>query len=234
MQSHHFFVQPILSQHNDLTTLVQPSHNLKVWAYDDRDVHVDTTPSTSKSSTSARASTMEKAREGAVPLRLLASSAFGGWLRQEAYREYLDPVTGETARHCRLQLAPAVTTPFTAGGEGEGVEGREGVGEGSVDMLSSIKASPPSSSATTTTTTTTTTPDTTTAIPDSADAVSGAWSWPGPDSVSPSTGLSAEADLVASCGVGPYPCASSLQRKRAQVIPLSVINIYTRSTPHYF
>ena len=173
-----------------------------------------------------------------MPLRLLASSAFGGWLRQEAYREYLDPVSGETARHCRLQLSPAVTTPFsTAGGDGvgegagvegregvgegvEGVEGREGVGEGAFEMVPPYEASPtPPSPTTTTGTVAGTTAGTGTGAPDSADSASGKWSWPGPVSVSPSTGLSAEAELVSSCGLGPYPSASSLQRKRAQVTP---------------
>ena len=170
-----------------------------------------------------------------MPLRLLASSAFGGWLRQEAYREYLDPVTGETARHCRLQLAPVASAPFTSGGGEVGVEveerGQEGVEEGAFDMASQSEVSPspspsPSPSQTTTNTNTTPagttapTPAGTTSVPDTADSGSGRWSWPGPVSVSPSTGLSAEAELVASCGLGPYPCASSLQRKRAQVTPL--------------
>ncbi len=34
--------------------------------------------------------------QGPIPMRLMASSAMGGWLTREVYREYLDPVTG----HC--------------------------------------------------------------------------------------------------------------------------------------
>ena len=37
-----------------------------------------------------------------VPIRLIASSSTGGWLTREAYREYLDPVTGQTQQYCTL------------------------------------------------------------------------------------------------------------------------------------
>ena len=37
---------------------------------------------------------------GPIPVRLMASSAMGGWLTREAYREYLDPVTGQATRFC--------------------------------------------------------------------------------------------------------------------------------------
>ncbi len=37
-----------------------------------------------------------------VPVRLIASSSTGGWLTREAYREYLDPVTGQTLNYCAL------------------------------------------------------------------------------------------------------------------------------------
>jgi len=40
--------------------------------------------------------------EGFIPVRLIASSSTGGWLTREAYREYLDPVTGQTEQYCRL------------------------------------------------------------------------------------------------------------------------------------
>eukprot|EP00597_Dinobryon_sp_UTEXLB2267_P000919 CAMPEP_0170061150 /NCGR_PEP_ID=MMETSP0019_2-20121128/2827_1 /TAXON_ID=98059 /ORGANISM="Dinobryon sp., Strain UTEXLB2267" /LENGTH=2072 /DNA_ID=CAMNT_0010266911 /DNA_START=9 /DNA_END=6227 /DNA_ORIENTATION=+ len=39
---------------------------------------------------------------GFVPVRLIASSSTGGWLTREAYKEYLDPVTGQTQRYCNL------------------------------------------------------------------------------------------------------------------------------------
>ena len=41
-------------------------------------------------------------KEGLVPIRLIASSSTGGWLTREAYREYLDPVTGQTRQYCTL------------------------------------------------------------------------------------------------------------------------------------
>jgi acetyl-CoA carboxylase/biotin carboxylase 1 len=37
-----------------------------------------------------------------IPVRLIASSSTGGWLTREAYREYLDPVTGQTVQYCSL------------------------------------------------------------------------------------------------------------------------------------
>lgn len=37
-----------------------------------------------------------------APIRLIASSSTGGWLTREAYREYLDPVTGQTTQYCTL------------------------------------------------------------------------------------------------------------------------------------
>jgi acetyl-CoA carboxylase/biotin carboxylase 1 len=40
--------------------------------------------------------------QGPVPVRLMASSATGGWLTREVYREYLDPVTGQTQQYCTL------------------------------------------------------------------------------------------------------------------------------------
>ena len=38
-----------------------------------------------------------------IPVRLIASSSTGGWLTREAYREYLDPVTGQTMQYCSLK-----------------------------------------------------------------------------------------------------------------------------------
>jgi acetyl-CoA carboxylase/biotin carboxylase 1 len=38
----------------------------------------------------------------AVPVRLIASSFTGGWLTREAYREYLDPITGQSQQYCTL------------------------------------------------------------------------------------------------------------------------------------
>ena len=38
-----------------------------------------------------------------IPVRLIASSSTGGWLTREAYREYLDPVTGQTMQYCTLK-----------------------------------------------------------------------------------------------------------------------------------
>ena len=37
-----------------------------------------------------------------IPVRLIASSSTGGWLTREAYREYLDPITGQTTQYCTL------------------------------------------------------------------------------------------------------------------------------------
>ena len=37
-----------------------------------------------------------------LPIRLIASSSTGGWLTREAYREYLDPITGQTLQYCTL------------------------------------------------------------------------------------------------------------------------------------
>lgn len=45
----------------------------------------------------------DKDEGGAVPVRLLASSFTGGWLTREAYREYLDPVTGQAVQYCTLK-----------------------------------------------------------------------------------------------------------------------------------
>lgn len=41
-------------------------------------------------------------KEGSVPIRLMASSSGGGWLTRSAYREYLDPITGQTLQYCSL------------------------------------------------------------------------------------------------------------------------------------
>ena len=41
--------------------------------------------------------------EELIPVRLIASSSTGGWLTREAYREYLDPVTGQTTQFCTLR-----------------------------------------------------------------------------------------------------------------------------------
>merc|ERR1711871_684976 len=44
-----------------------------------------------------------KDEEGTIiPIRLIASSSTGGWLTREAYREYLDPITGQTTQYCSL------------------------------------------------------------------------------------------------------------------------------------
>ena len=37
-----------------------------------------------------------------IPIRLIASSSTGGWLTREAYREVLDPVSGQTLMFCTL------------------------------------------------------------------------------------------------------------------------------------
>jgi len=37
-----------------------------------------------------------------VPVRLIASSSTGGWLTREAYREYLNPATGQAEQYCRI------------------------------------------------------------------------------------------------------------------------------------
>jgi acetyl-CoA carboxylase / biotin carboxylase 1 len=37
-----------------------------------------------------------------VPVRLIASSSAGGWLTREAYRETLDPITGQTINYCTM------------------------------------------------------------------------------------------------------------------------------------
>eukprot|EP01041_Mallomonas_annulata_P006607 gene6607-13373_t len=39
---------------------------------------------------------------GVVPIRLVASSSSGGWLTREAYREYVDPVSGLVERMCTI------------------------------------------------------------------------------------------------------------------------------------
>lgn len=44
----------------------------------------------------------KKGAEEYIPVRLIASSSTGGWLTREAYREYLDPVTGQTEQYCSL------------------------------------------------------------------------------------------------------------------------------------
>jgi acetyl-CoA carboxylase/biotin carboxylase 1 len=41
-------------------------------------------------------------KDGAIPIRLMASSFSGGWLSRQAYREYLDPITGQTTQYCSL------------------------------------------------------------------------------------------------------------------------------------
>jgi acetyl-CoA carboxylase/biotin carboxylase 1 len=41
-------------------------------------------------------------QQGEVPIRLIASSSTGGWLKRESYREYLDPVTGQTQQYCTI------------------------------------------------------------------------------------------------------------------------------------
>lgn len=46
--------------------------------------------------------TAKKGAEEYIPVRLIASSSTGGWLTREAYREYLDPVTGQTEQYCSL------------------------------------------------------------------------------------------------------------------------------------
>ena len=38
-----------------------------------------------------------------IPVRLIASSSTGGWLTRESYREFLDPVTGQTTQFCTLK-----------------------------------------------------------------------------------------------------------------------------------
>jgi len=43
-----------------------------------------------------------KGADDFVPVRLIASSSTGGWLTREAYREYLDPITGQTEQYCSL------------------------------------------------------------------------------------------------------------------------------------
>jgi acetyl-CoA carboxylase/biotin carboxylase 1 len=44
----------------------------------------------------------KKGNEESIPVRLIASSSTGGWLTREAYREYLDPVTGQAEQYCSL------------------------------------------------------------------------------------------------------------------------------------
>lgn len=39
---------------------------------------------------------------GPIPVRLIASSSNGGWLTREAYREYLDPITGQSINYCTM------------------------------------------------------------------------------------------------------------------------------------
>lgn len=39
---------------------------------------------------------------GPIPLRMMATSTLGGWLTREVYREYLDPITGQTLQFCAL------------------------------------------------------------------------------------------------------------------------------------
>eukprot|EP00747_Dinoflagellata_sp_TGD_P161535 gnl/TRDRNA2_/TRDRNA2_178099_c0_seq2.p1 gnl/TRDRNA2_/TRDRNA2_178099_c0~~gnl/TRDRNA2_/TRDRNA2_178099_c0_seq2.p1 ORF type:complete len:1133 (-),score=269.82 gnl/TRDRNA2_/TRDRNA2_178099_c0_seq2:100-3261(-) len=45
-----------------------------------------------------------RVKEGdeSVPLRLVASSSSGGWLKRAAFKEYLDPITGQTQQYCDL------------------------------------------------------------------------------------------------------------------------------------
>jgi len=40
--------------------------------------------------------------KGWIPIRLIASSFQGGWLSRTAYREYVDPITGQTEQYCSL------------------------------------------------------------------------------------------------------------------------------------
>lgn len=44
----------------------------------------------------------DKKLGGFVPVRLIASSSTGGWLTREAYREYLDPISGQALQYCSL------------------------------------------------------------------------------------------------------------------------------------
>lgn len=37
-----------------------------------------------------------------LPIRLIASSSGGGWLTRTAYREYIDPITGQTTEYCTV------------------------------------------------------------------------------------------------------------------------------------
>ena len=37
-----------------------------------------------------------------IPIRFIATSSTGGWLTREAYREYIDPVSGQTQQYCSL------------------------------------------------------------------------------------------------------------------------------------
>ena len=41
-------------------------------------------------------------KQGPMPIRLMATSAMGGWLTREVYKETLDPVTGQTIKYCPL------------------------------------------------------------------------------------------------------------------------------------
>ena len=40
-----------------------------------------------------------------VPLRLISSSSSGGWLSRDAYREYIDPITGQTVNYCTVSAS---------------------------------------------------------------------------------------------------------------------------------
>ena len=57
-------------------------------------------------------------KEGIIPVRLIASSAEGGWLTRMAYREYLDPVSGQTTQYCPLigNQDMCVLDPYPAAG----------------------------------------------------------------------------------------------------------------------
>eukprot|EP01040_Poterioochromonas_malhamensis_P001981 gene1983-2117_t len=43
-----------------------------------------------------------------IPIRLIASSSTGGWLTRETYREYLDPISGQTTSYCTIGSDNAV------------------------------------------------------------------------------------------------------------------------------
>jgi acetyl-CoA carboxylase/biotin carboxylase 1 len=57
-------------------------------------------------------------KEGIIPVRCIASSSEGGWLTRMAYREYLDPVSGQTTQYCPLigNQDMCVLDPYPAAG----------------------------------------------------------------------------------------------------------------------